>query len=210
VCGGSGEVRQVRRSILGQIVTASPCAVCEGTGQRILSQCRDCHGDGRVLAQQTIEVEVPGGVDDGQRLRLTGRGAAAPRGGPSGDLYVTVRVQRHPDFERQGDDLVHVARASMTQAALGAVLAVPTLEEPYELTVPPGTQPGQVFRVKGAGVPSLRGRGRGDLLVRVDVDVPTRLSDEEGALLLQLAQLRGEPVAPPEKGVFSKLRSAFQ
>jgi molecular chaperone DnaJ len=210
VCGGSGEVRQVRRSILGQIVTASPCAVCEGTGQRILSQCRDCHGDGRVLAQQTIEVEVPGGVDDGQRLRLTGRGAAAPRGGQSGDLYVTVRVQRHPEFERQGDDLVHVARVSMAQAALGAVLAVPTLEEAHELTVPPGTQPGEVFKVKGAGVPSLRGRGRGDLLVRVDVDVPTRLSDEEAALLLQLAELRGEPVAPPEKGVFSKLRSAFQ
>ena len=98
----------------------------------------------------------------------------------------------------------------MAQAALGAVLAVPTLEEPHELTVPPGTQPGQVFRVKGAGVPSLRGRGRGDLLVRVDVDVPTRLSDEEAALLLQLAELRGEAVAPPEKGVFSKLRSAFQ
>jgi molecular chaperone DnaJ len=209
VCGGNGEVRQVRRSILGQIVTASPCAVCEGTGQRILSQCRDCHGDGRVLAHQTIEVEVPAGVDDGQRLRLTGRGAAAPRGGQSGDLYVNVRVRRHPAFERQGDDLLHVERVSIAQAALGALLTVPTLEEAHELTVPPGTQPGQVFRVKGAGVPSLRGRGRGDLLVRVEVEVPTRLSDDEAALLHQLAELRGEPVAPPEKGVFSKLRSAF-
>jgi len=210
VCGGSGEVRQARRSILGQIVTASPCAVCAGTGQRILSQCRDCRGDGRVLAQQTIEVEVPAGVDDGQRLRLTGRGAAAPRGGQSGDLYVNVRVRRHPDFERQGDDLVRVERVSVAQAALGALVSVPTLEEPHELAVPPGTQPGQVFRVKGAGVPSLRGRGRGDLLVRVDVEVPTHLSDEEAALWLQLAELRGESVAPPEKGVFSKLRSAFQ
>jgi molecular chaperone DnaJ len=210
VCGGSGEVRQVRRSILGQMVTASPCAVCGATGQRILSQCRDCRGDGRVLAQQTIEVEVPAGVDDGQRLRLTGRGAAAPRGGQSGDLYVTVRVRRHAEFERQGDDLLRVERVSVTQAALGAVLTVPTLEDPYELTVPPGTQPGHVFRIKAAGVPSLRGRGRGDLLVQVDVEVPTRLSDEQAALLAQLAELRGEEVTPPEKGVFSKLRSAFQ
>jgi molecular chaperone DnaJ len=210
VCGGSGEVRQVRRSILGQIVTASPCGVCGGSGQRILSQCRDCRGEGRVLADRTIEVEVPAGVDDGQRLRLTGRGAAAPRGGHSGDLYVNVRVRPHPEFERQGDDLVHVQSVSMTQAALGAVVAVPTLEAPHDLTVPPGTQPGEVFRVKGAGVPSLRGRGRGDLLVRVAVEVPNRLTDEEAALLLQLAELRGESVAPPEKGVFSKLRSAFQ
>jgi molecular chaperone DnaJ len=163
-----------------------------------------------VLAQQTIEVEVPAGVDDGQRLRLTGRGAAAPRGGQSGDLYVTVRVRRHADFERQGDDLLRVERVSVTQAALGAVLRVPTLEEPYELTVPPGTQPGHVFRIKAAGVPSLRGRGRGDLLVQVDVEVPTRLDDEQAALLAQLAELRGEAVTPPEKGVFSKLRSAFQ
>jgi molecular chaperone DnaJ len=210
VCGGSGEVRQVRRSILGQIVTASPCGVCGGTGQRILSQCRDCRGDGRVLTDRTIEVQVPAGVDDAQRLRLSGRGAAAPRGGRSGDLYVNIRVRPHPDFDRQGDDLLHVKRVSVAQAALGAVVAVPTLEEPHDLSVPPGTQPGEMFRVKGAGVPSLRGRGRGDLLVRVDVEVPTQLSDEEAGLLLRLAELRGEDVAPPEKGVFSKLRSAFQ
>ena len=210
VCGGSGEVRQVRRSILGQIVTASPCGVCGGTGQRILSQCRDCRGDGRVLTDRTIEVQVPAGVDDAQRLRLSGRGAAAPRGGQSGDLYVNIRVRPHPDFDRQGDDLLSVKRVSVAQAALGAVVAVPTLEEPHDLSVPPGTQPGEMFRVKGAGIPSLRGRGRGDLLVRVDVEVPTRLSEEEAGLLLRLAELRGEDVAPPEKGVFSKLRSAFQ
>jgi molecular chaperone DnaJ len=209
-CNGSGEVRQLRRSILGQVVTAAPCSACDATGRRILSPCRDCRGDGRVLGHQTIEVEVPAGIDDGQRLRLTGRGAAAPRGGPSGDLYVTVRVQRHADFEREGDDLVHVQRVSMAQAALGTILEVPTLEGTYDLTVPPGTQPGQVFRVKGSGVPSLRGRGRGDLLVRLEVDIPTRLSDDEAALLLQLAELRGEEVSPPEKGVLSKLRSAFQ
>jgi molecular chaperone DnaJ len=209
-CGGTGEVRQVRRSILGQIVTAAPCGVCDGSGRRILSQCKDCRGDGRVQATRTIVVEVPAGVDDGQRLRLSGRGPAAPRGGPPGDLYVTVRVAPHADFERHGDDLVHGHAVSVTQAALGALLTIPTLDGTTELTVPAGTQPGQLFRVKGAGVPSLRGRGRGDLLVRVDVAVPTRLSDEEAALLHQLAELRGEEVAPPEKGLGSRIRSAFR
>jgi molecular chaperone DnaJ len=210
VCGGSGEVRTTRRSILGQIVTAAPCGACDGTGRRVLSPCRECRGDGRVQASRTIDVEVPAGVDDGQRLRLAGRGPAAPRGGAPGDLYVTVRVAPHPDFERSGDDLLHAARISIAQAALGAHLVVPTLEGTTELPVPPGTQPGQVFRVRGEGVPSLRGRGRGDLLVRIDVHVPTRLGEDEAALLRQLAELRGEEVAPPDKGVFSKLRSAFQ
>ncbi len=210
VCGGAGEVRQVRRSILGQIVTASACGVCAGTGQRILSQCKDCRGDGRVQATRTIDVEVPAGVDDGQRLRLTGRGPAAPRGGEAGDLYVTVQVAAHADFERHGDDLLHAHPLSVAQAALGAVLSVPTLEDDIDLTVPPGTQPGQMFRVKGAGVPSLRGRGRGDLLVRVDVVIPSRLSEEEATLLHRLAELRGEEVAPPDKGVRSRLRSAFR
>jgi molecular chaperone DnaJ len=210
VCGGAGEVRQVRRSILGQIVTASPCGVCDGTGQRILSQCHECRGDGRVQASRTIDVEVPAGVDDGQRLRLAGRGPAAPRGGQPGDLFVTVRVAPHDDFQRQGDDLVHIRAISIAQAALGALLEVPTLEEPTELMVPAGTQPGAVFRIKGEGVPSLRGRSRGDLLVRVDVEVPTRLGEDEAALLRTLAELRGEAVAPPASGVFSRLRSALK
>ena len=209
-CGGEGEIRQVRRSILGQIVTATPCGVCDGTGRRILTQCRDCRGDGRVQAQRSIDVEVPAGVDDGQRLRLAGRGPAARRGGIPGDLYVTVRVAKDAKFERQGDDLVHVRRIGIAQAALGVRLEIETLEGTEELVVPPGTQPGQVFRLKGAGVPALRGRGRGDLLVRVDVVVPTHLNDEENELLHRLAALRGEDVAPPEKGVFSRLRSAFQ
>jgi len=209
-CGGTGEVRQMRRSVLGQIVTAAPCGVCDGSGRRILSQCRDCRGDGRVQATRSIDVEVPGGVDDGQRLRLAGQGPAAPRGGQPGDLYVTVRLAPHPDFERHGDDLVHVRPVSVSQAALGAVLSVPTLEGDAELTLPAGTQPGQVMRVKGQGIPSLRGRGRGDLLVRIDVVVPNRLSEEEATLLHRLAELRGEEVAPPDKGVVSRLRSAFR
>ena len=210
VCNGEGEIRQMRRSILGQIVTSSPCGACSGTGRRILSACRDCRGDGRVMAQRTIDVDVPAGVDDGTRLRLTGRGAAAPRGGPPGDLYVTVRVARHPDLERVGDDLVAVRRIGIAQAALGTEFSVEALDAEHSVHVPAGTQPGQVIRVKGAGVPSLRGRGRGDLLVRLDVEVPTRLDDEEAELLHRLADHRGEAVAPPSKGVFARLKSAFQ
>jgi molecular chaperone DnaJ len=211
VCGGAGEVREVRRSILGQIVTAAPCVACSATGSRIPTPCKECRGDGRVRASRSIDVEVPAGVDDGQRLRLSGRGPAAPRGGAPGDLYVTVRVAADERFERQGEDLLHVRKIAFTQAALGTHLDIETLEGAEELIVAPGTQPGHVFRLKGRGVPALRGRGRGDLLVRVDVDVPTGLSAEEDELVRSLAELRGEAVAnPPEKGVFSRLRSAFQ
>jgi molecular chaperone DnaJ len=164
-----------------------------------------------VRASRSIDVEVPAGVDDGQRLRLSGRGPAAPRGGIPGDLYVTVRVVPDPRFERLGDDLLHVRAIAFTQAALGSRLEIETLEGTEELVVPAGTQPGHVFRLKGRGVPALRGRGRGDLLVRVDVAVPEQLTDEADELLRSFAALRGEEVAArQDKGVFSRLRSAFQ
>lgn len=210
VCGGTGEVREVRRSILGQMVTASPCRACGATGSRILSPCRDCRGEGRVTASRRIDVEVPAGVDEGQRLRLSAKGPAAPRGGVNGDLYVTITLAPHPEFERHGDDLVHTCRITLTQAALGAELVIDTLEGEEELLVPPGAQPGQVLRLKGRGVPSLRGRGRGDLLVRLDVEIPKKLRHEEEELFRQLAELRGEDVAPPDRGFFERVRSAFQ
>ncbi|HEX6310095.1 MAG TPA: molecular chaperone DnaJ [Acidimicrobiia bacterium] len=210
VCGGAGEVRQVRRSILGQMVTSSPCGVCRGAGTTIPSPCRDCRGEGRVQGSVAIDVDVPVGVDTGQRLRLAGRGPAPPRGGIPGDLYVTIVVAPHPDFERHGDDLLHIRGLSMTQAALGASLTVETLDGAEQLVVPPGTQPGRTFRLRGRGMPALRGRGRGDLIVRVDVEVPERLRAEEAELLRQLAELRGEEVAPPDEGFFSRLKSAFQ
>jgi molecular chaperone DnaJ len=163
-----------------------------------------------VRSTRHVEVEVPAGIDDGQRLRLTGRGPAAPRNGIAGDLYVTVRVRPHPSLERHGFDLMHQRRIAMTQAALGTVLNVDTLDEPEVVTVPPGTQPGAVFRFKGRGVPVLQGRGRGDLLVQVDVDVPAELTDDERALLTQFAELRGEEVATPaDGGFFAKIRSTF-
>lgn len=208
-CNGSGEVREVRRSILGQLVTAAPCPTCRGLGRTIPDPCPECRGDGRVRRTREIEVEVPAGIDDGQRLRLPGRGPAAPQGGIPGDLYVTIRVRAHPTLERHGFDLVHRRALAFTQAALGVVLEVETMEEPVDVEIPAGTQPGQVFRLKGRGVPVLQGRGRGDLLVVVDVEVPQRLAPEEVELLTRLAELRGEEVSPPESGLFSRLRSAF-
>ena len=209
-CSGAGEVRTVRRTILGQMMTATPCTACRGTGREILSPCRDCRGDGRVTLPATVEVQVPAGIDDGQRLRLTGRGPAAPRGGEPGDLYVSIAVRPHGLFERDGDDLLHVLRLPMTQATLGAHLKIDTLDGEEDLLIPSGTQTGRIFRLRGRGVPTLRGRGRGDLIVRVEVVVPERLSSEEAQLVRQLAELRGEAVAPREEGFFSRIKSAFQ
>lgn len=209
-CQGAGEVRELRRSLLGQLVTTRTCPACRGQGTRIVAPCQDCGGEGRVTRLKQLEVDVPAGVDDGQQLRLPGRGPAPARGGVAGDLYVTLHVRPHPDFERHGHDLVRVLRVPFTQAALGAHLAVETLDGPEDLVLPPGTQHGRVFRLRGRGVPALQGRGRGDLLVRVEVEVPERLSVEEEALVRQLAELRGEAVAPRDRGFFSRVRSAFQ
>ena len=209
-CSGAGEVRTVRRTILGQMMTATPCTACRGTGREILSPCRDCRGDGRVTMPATVEVQVPAGIDDGQRLRLAGRGPAAPRGGEPGDLYVSIAVRPHAFFERDNDDLLHVLRLPMTQATLGAHLKIDTLDGEEDLLIPSGTQTGRIFRLRGRGVPTLRGRGRGDLIVRVEVIVPEKLSSEEAQLVRQLAELRGEAVAPREEGFFSRIKSAFQ
>jgi molecular chaperone DnaJ len=209
-CGGSGQVRRVRQSILGQMVTAGPCTRCGGMGEIIGDPCSDCRGEGRKTEERTFTVDIPAGVDSGSTLRLTGRGAAGPRGGASGDLYVHVRVAAHDRFERTGYDLVEELHLPMTQAALGAHVEYATLDGTENLIVPAGTQTGRVFRLRGRGVPHVNGRARGDLMVRVVVDTPTALTNEEDELLRKLAEIRGDDVAPDEKGFFSKIRSAFK
>lgn len=209
-CGGAGQVRQVRQSILGQMVTAAPCRRCGGRGEVVPQPCADCRGEGRRVEERTYTVDVPAGVDSGATLRLSGRGAVGVRGGPAGDLYVHLKVTPHHRFTREGDDLRHLLHLSVAQAALGAHLPFETLDGEEDLVVPQGTQTGHVFRLRGRGVPHLRGRGRGDLLVEVVVDTPTDLSDEEAALLRRLAELRGEDVAPEDAGFFSRIRSAFR
>jgi molecular chaperone DnaJ len=209
-CGGSGQVRRVRQSILGQMVTAGRCARCGGMGQTIERPCPSCGGEGRRIIEKTYTVDVPAGVDTGATLRLPGRGAAGVRGGGHGDLYVHVQVRRHPRFERQGADLVHQLRIPVTQAALGAHLPFETLDGTEDLVVPRGTQTGRVFRLRGRGVPHLEGRGRGDLLVQVLVETPADLSKDEEALLRQLAEARGDAVADPDGGLLGKIKSAFK
>jgi len=209
-CDGAGQVRQIRQSMLGQMVTARPCPQCGGLGQVITSPCADCGGEGRRPIERTYPVDIPPGVADGNTLRLPGYGPAGPRGGPAGDLYVHLRVAPHAVFTRDGDDLHHDLHVSPSQAALGVTVSLETLDDVVEIIVPHGTQPGHVFRLRGLGVPRVRGRGRGDLLVSVVVDVPEKLSDEQEDLYRQLAALGGEDVAPPETGLLSKFRSAFK
>lgn len=209
-CQGAGEIRRVRQSILGQMVTATACPRCGGMGEEIPSPCADCRGEGRRREEKTFSVDVPAGVDEGSTLRLPGRGAGGLRGGPAGDLYVHLRVRPHPTITRRGTDLLAVLHVAMTQAALGAILAFSTLDGDEELTVAPGTQSGTEIRLRGRGVPHLQGRGRGDLIVTVVVDTPRELTKEQEALLRSLADERGESVAAPTSGLVSKLRSAFK
>lgn len=208
-CGGSGQVQRVRQSLLGQMVTASPCTRCGGLGEVIATPCDTCRGEGRVTEDTTYKVDVPAGVDTGSTLRLTRRGAAGPRKGPKGDLYVHLRVRPDERFERDGDDLVTEVPISIAQAALGTSLTLETLDGDEDLVIPHGTQPGREFVLRQRGVPHLQGRGRGDLIARVRVDVPTKLSDDEVDLLTKLADGRGERVGNGKDGIFSRIKSAF-
>lgn len=213
-CGGAGEVREVRRSILGQIVSARPCPRCRGAGREIQSPCGDCGGEGRVTRLRRLQVDVPAGIGDAQRLRLAGRGPSGVRGGPPGDLYVDIAVRPHDAFERHGDDLLRVVTLSVSQAALGVQMILDPLEGSddgdVEIEVPPGTQHGTLFKVRGKGVPRLGGRGRGDLVVRVEVEIPETLSEEEEELYRRLAELRGDDVVGRDRTFLSKIRTAFQ
>jgi molecular chaperone DnaJ len=204
-CQGSGETRRVRQSLLGQMVTSSPCGRCGGLGEVITTPCPDCRGEGRRTEERTYTVDVPAGVDDGNTLRLSGRGMVGPRGGPPGDLFLHLRVRPHPRFARRGNDVVCDLHVSMTQAALGTVIAFETLDGTEDLVIPRGTQSGRPFVLRGRGVP-----GRGDLVVRVIVDTPTDLTRTQEDLLRQLADDRGEDVSPPGEGLLSRIRSAFK
>ncbi len=209
-CGGAGQVRHVRQTFLGQMVSATTCPTCRGLGEILTSPCGVCGGEGRTIADREYVVDVPPGIEDGSTLRVTGRGAVGFRGGATGDLFVHVRVRPHDRFERHGSDLVAVQRVAFTQAALGAEISIDTLDGPELISVAPGAQTGDVMRFRGLGVPELRRNRRGDLLVQLEVETPTDLDDEQRELLHQLADARGEEVAPPEAGLFDKIRSAFR
>jgi molecular chaperone DnaJ len=224
-CRGAGEVAHVQRSFLGEIRTLRPCAACRGFGTIIPEPCRECSGDGRVRSRRTITVKIPAGVDSGTRVQLTEQGEVGPGGGPPGDLYVEIQIARHDTFTRHGNDLHCTVTLPMSAAALGTTLTLPTLEADveqgadsgvettFELDIKPGTQSGTEQVLRGRGVPGLRG-GRGDLVVTVVVETPTRLDERQEELLRELAALRGEEqpsghVRPGSKSVFGRLRDAF-
>jgi molecular chaperone DnaJ len=215
-CHGQGEVQQVARSFLGQVITSRPCSRCRGTGSIIPNPCTTCGAEGRVRSRRTLTVTIPAGVADGMRIRLSGEGEVGPGGGRPGDLYVEVHEREHPVFSREGDDLHCEVHLPMTAAALGTSVVLPTLDGEEKLTVRPGTQPGHVVTLNARGVPHLRQTGRGDLHVHVMVDVPTRLDAEQERLLRDLAKLRGEEnpsattASPDGQGLFSRLRDAFR
>lgn len=210
-CQGTGQVRRVRQSLLGQMVTSGPCNQCGGAGQMIPSPCSTCRGEGRTIGDKTYTVDVPAGVDNGSTLRLSGRGAVGPRGGGSGDLYVHLRVADHDRFHRDGDDLVAELAVSIAQAALGTALPFLTLDGEEEIAVPAGSQQGKVFVFRGKGVPRLgqRRTGRGDLRVVLRVEVPTKLSEKEAELLRAFAEARGEHVSEHDSSLLGRLKSKF-
>ncbi len=208
-CEGSGQVRRVRQSILGQMVTSGPCGRCGGLGQVVVTPCSTCNGEGRKLSRETFSVDLPPGIRAGQTMRLSGRGAVGPRGGAPGDLYVHVAVAPHPVFAREEDDLVAELPISFAQASLGMHTTLEALDGEIDLVVPAGTQHGQEFVARGRGLPHLNGRGRGHLRVRVTVEVPRELSEEQETLLRRFAEVSGDEVAPADKGFFSRIKSAF-
>jgi molecular chaperone DnaJ len=209
-CNGTGEKRRVSQTILGQMVNITACPRCGGEGRIVSTPCHACHGEGRLREQRTITVDVPAGIDSGQRIAIEGQGEAGPRGGPPGDLYVAVTVREHAQLMRRGTDLFVELPVTFPQAALGATVEVPTAEGTEPMEIPAGTQSGTELRLRGRGVPRLRSPGRGDLHVIVTVVVPPKPSKRERELLKELGEVSSPPVLP--KGgpsLVGRLRDLF-
>lgn len=208
-CNGSGEVRQVRQTLLGSMVQVTTCPSCGGKGELVTSPCETCRGSGLERKMIHKTVPVPAGVDDGTRIRLAGEGQPGENGGPRGNLYLDVRVKPHKFFRRQEQDILLDLNINVAQATLGAEVEVPTVDGPQALRIPAGTQPGKVFVLRGKGVPHLRGSGRGDQKVMINVQIPTHLSEDQRELFSKVAETLGTEVAPQERGFFDVLRDAF-
>jgi molecular chaperone DnaJ len=204
-CGGRGQVIQQA----GIVRMQTTCPACHGEGSSVASPCRACRGEGHILKKVQADVEVPAGVDNGMQIRMSGQGEPSASGGPPGDCYCVVNVLPHELFEREGQHLICRVPIAYSQAALGATIEVPTMAGRGEVKVPPGTQSGDVFRMRGHGLPDPRVSGRGDLLVQVTIEVPKKVTSEEAALLRQLAELEHKYVAPARRSFFDKLKDYF-
>lgn len=208
-CNGTGEIRRVQQSLIGQFVSVSMCDRCQGEGRVILTPCQECRGTGRIRSTHRVLVSVPAGIDDGQQIRLPGEGEPGLHGAPSGDLYVAISVTPHQSLKRQGVDLTYDLQVDVAQAALGDEMDVPTPEGPStKVKVPAGTQSGRVIRLREKGVPHLRASGRGDLLVRVRVAIPQHLTEEQRELFHRLARTFGHELHE-DKGFFEKVKEVF-
>ncbi len=209
-CAGSGRLQQISRTVFGEFIRTQACPRCNGSGRVIQSPCKACRGGGRILDERTLEVDVPAGIHDGQRIRITGEGHAGPPGGDAGDVYVLVHVKPDERFVREGDDVFSRVVLTMTEAALGARVTIPTLDGDTEIEFEPGTQPGEVRVLSRRGMPVLHGSGRGDHRILDNVVVPRQLDDAQRKLLEDFADSAGEETYAADEGFFHRLKSAFR
>lgn len=208
-CNGSGEVRYAQRTPLGQFVNVKTCDVCHGEGSIIETPCKDCSGTGKIMKDKKIHIKIPAGVDTGSVIPLRGQGEPGSKGGPAGDLYIVLRVKPHEIFQRDGSDVICEMPITFVQAALGDELVVPTLDGKVKYKIPEGTQSGTIFRLKGKGIPNLRGYGRGDHYIKVIVEIPKRLNEKQKDLLKRFADEMGEDVHEQRKTFIDKVKDVF-
>ncbi|TCO80053.1 molecular chaperone DnaJ [Marinisporobacter balticus] len=208
-CNGTGEVRYATRTPLGQFVNVKTCDTCNGEGKIIEQPCATCNGTGKAIKNKKMQIKIPAGVDTGSVMSLRGEGEPGEKGGPRGDLYIVIRVKQHEIFKRDGNDVICEVPITFVQAALGDELIIPTLDGQIKYKVSEGTQSGTIFRMKGKGIPNLRGYGRGDHYVKVVVEIPTRLNEKQKELLKKFADIMGEDVHEQRKSFFDKVKDTF-
>ena len=210
-CKGSGYVRQIRSTFLGQMQTTTTCPTCSGTGEVISANCPKCKGDGRVYGEETLEIEIPAGVAEGMQLSMAGKGNAGMRGGPAGDLLISISEKPHKFLQREGNNVIFELYLNFADAALGTSVEVPTIGSKVKIKIPPGTQSGKIFRLKGKGLPSVQSYGKGDQLIHVSVWTPKKLTSEEKQMLEKLRNMPNFKPQPgkSDKGFFDKMRDYF-
>ncbi len=211
-CGGSGYVRQVRSTFLGQMQTTTVCPTCSGAGQQVTDVCPKCKGDGRMMGSETIEIDIPAGVEDGMQLSMRGRGNAGVKGGPAGDLLINIEEKSHPDLKRDGKNLIYDLYLNFADAALGTSVQVPTISGKVKIKIPAGTQGGKIFRLKQKGLPSVQSYGRGDQLIHVNIWTPKKMTDSEKRMMEDLRKSDNFKPQPgkTDKGFFERMKDYFK
>jgi len=211
-CNGSGYVRQIKSTFLGQMQTTAVCPNCNGSGSQIKAKCSSCKGDGRYAQDETIEIEIPGGVEDGMQLSMRGKGNAGPNGGSNGDLIIMIEIKNHEHFTRDGQNIMYDLFLNFADAALGSSVEVPTLGKPVKITIPAGTAAGKIFRLREKGLPSVQGYGKGDQLINVNIWTPKTLTKDEKEMLEKMRELENfQPQkGKGQKGFFARMKDYFE